>query len=203
MGARLRRERAERVRAFIAVEPSDEARAEVARVASAVGSAGVNGARPVRDEGLHITLRFLGDVDIEDVPRVAEAARAASLRVEPFELELGGVGAFPTLGRARALFVGVDGEIETLTLLRDSIEAELSKVGFRRDGRRFSPHITVARIRDRVSRPDRRAIVEAARSANHARVAFRVDALRLFQSTLTPEGAIYNHLATVRLPSGS
>lgn len=199
----MRRERAERIRAFIAVEPSDEARAEVAKVASAVGSVGVNGARPVRDEGLHITLRFLGDVDIEDVPRVAEAARAASLRVKPFALTLGDVGAFPSLGRARALFVGVDGEIETLALLRDGIEAELSKVGFRRDSRRFSPHITVARIRDRVSRPDRRAIVEAARSANHARVAFSVETLRLFQSTLTPEGAIYDPLATVRLSSGS
>ena len=199
----MRQERTEHIRAFIAVEPSDEARTEVARVASAVGSVGVNGARPVRDEGLHITLRFLGDVGIEDVPHVAEAARAASQRVEPFELALGDVGAFPTLGRARALFVGVDGEIETLTLLRDGIEAELSKVGFRRDRRRFSPHITVARIRDRVSRPDRRAIVEAARSANHARVAFSVDALRLFQSTLTPEGAIYHPLATVRLSSGS
>ena len=199
----MKQERNERVRAFIAVEPSDEARAEVARVASAVGSVGVNGARLVRDEGLHITLRFLGDVDVEDVPLVAEVARTASLRVEPFELTLGDVGAFPTLGRARALFVGVDGEIETLTLLRDGIEAELSKVGFRRDRRRFNPHITVARIRDRVSRPDRRAVVEAARSANHARVAFSVDAFRLFRSTLTPEGAIYDPLATVRLSSGS
>ncbi len=123
--------------------------------------------------------------------------------ISPFELALGDVGAFPTLGRARALFVGVDGEIETLTLLRDGVEAELSKIGFRRDRRRFNPHITVARIRDRVSRPDRRAVVEAARSANHAKVAFRVAAFSLFQSTLTPEGAIYNPLATVRLSSGS
>lgn len=199
----MRRERAERVRAFIAVEPSDEARAEVARVASAVGSVGVNGARPVRDEGLHLTLRFLGDLDIGDVPRVKAAMQAARDVISPFGLALGDVGAFPSLGRARTLFVSVDGEIETLTLLRDGIEAELSKVGFRRDRRRFSPHITVARIRDRVSRPDRRAVVEAARTANHARVAFRVVAFRLFQSTLTPEGAIYNPLATVRLSSGS
>lgn len=199
----MRRERAEQVRAFIAIELSEDALVEVARVASAVRSVGVNGARPVRDEGLHLTLRFLGDLDIGDVPRVKAAMQVAGNAVSPFGLALGDVGAFPSLGRARALFVSVDGEIETLTLLRDNIEAELSKVGFRRDRRRFNPHITVARIRDRVSRPDRRAVVEAARSANHARVAFSVDALRLFQSTLTPEGAIYNPLATVRLSSGS
>ena len=199
----MSREPGERIRAFIAVEPSDKARAEVARVASAIRGVDVRGTRAARDEGLHITLRFLGDIERGEVPRVVDATRAASLRVEPFELALGDVGAFPSLGRARALFVGVDGDIERLTALRDEIESELSKAGFGRDRRRFSPHITVARVRDRVSRSDRRMVVRAAQSVEYARVSFRVSAFRLFQSTLTPDGAVYRVLATVRLPSSS
>ena len=189
----------ERIRAFIAVELSDAARAEVARVASAVRGAGVRGARAARDEGLHMTLRFLGDIERGDVPSVAAAMRTAARRVAPFELALGEVGAFPSLGRARTLFVGVDGDVEALAALRDGIESGLSKAGFRRDRRRFSPHITVGRVRERVSRPDRRAVVDAARSVDYARTAFRVGEVRLFQSTLTPDGAVYEGLATAEL----
>ena len=195
----LSRDRDERIRAFIAVEPSDAARAEVARASAAVRGVGVRGVRAVRDGGLHITLRFLGDVERGDVPKIAAAIRAAARQVAPFELALGDVGGFPSLGRARTLFVGVGGEIERLVALRDGIESELSKVGFRRDGRRFSPHITVARIRDRVSRSDRRAVVRAAQSVGYARAAFRVGAVRLFQSTLTPEGAVYRVLGEFSL----
>ena len=168
-------------------------------MASAVRGVGVRGVRAVGDGGLHITLRFLGDVERGDVPKIAASVRAAARQVAPFELALGDVGAFPSLGRARTLFVGVGGDTKTLAELRDGMEAELSKVGFRRDGRRFSPHITVGRIRDRVSRSDGRAVVRAAQSVDYARAAFRVGAVRLFQSTLTPDGAVYEPLATVQL----
>ena len=186
--------RTERIRTFIAIEPSADARDEVARIASAVRGADVRGARAVRDEGLHLTLRFLGDVERGDVPGIAAAVRTAARRIPPFEVALGDVGAFPTIRRARTLFAGVDGDIKALINLRDGIESELSKVGFRRDRRRFNPHITIARIRDRVSGADRRAVVDAARSVDYTRTTFTVDGVTLFQSTLTPEGAIYRPL---------
>ena len=189
----------ERIRTFIAIKPSADARAEVARVASAVRGAEVRGARAVREEGLHITLRFLGDVERGDVPGIKAAIQAAAREVAPFELALGDVGAFPSLGRARTLIVGVDGDVEALATLRDGIESELSKVGFRRDRRRFNAHITVARIRDRVSRADRRAVVDAARAVDYERAAFRVGGVTLFQSTLTPDGAVYRSLGVLPL----
>ena len=191
--------RTERIRTFIAIEPSADARAEVAWVASAVRAANVKGARAVRDEGLHVTLRFLGDVERGDVPGIAAAIRTAAREVAPFELALGDVGAFPSLRRARTLLVGVDGDVEALTKLRDGIESELSKVGFRRDRQRFNPHITIARIRDRVSNADRRAVVDAARSVDYARASFTVSGVTLFQSALTPEGAVYRSLGVFPL----
>ena len=195
----MSRERGQRIRAFIAVELSDEARAEVGRVALAVRGGVVRGVRAVRDDGLHITLRFLGDIERDDVPQVSAAVQSAARQVAPFELALGDVGAFPSLGRARTLFVGVGGDIERLNALRDGIESELSKVGFRRDRRRFNPHITVGRIRDRVSRSDGRAVVRAAQSVEYGRASFRVDTVRLFQSTLTPDGAVYRILGEFSL----
>ena len=187
------------VRSFIAVELSDGARAEVGRIIVAVSGMGIHGVRAIRPEGVHLTLRFLGDVDQDDIPQVIAAIRAAASRSHPFDLNLSDVGGFPNAGSARVLWAGVAGDTTSLSELRECVEDELSGVGFRRDRRRFNPHITLARLRDGVKNPDRRRVVETASTVGHNRVCFAVDAVTLFHSTLHPEGSIHTPLCRVKL----
>ena len=188
-----------RIRAFIAVELSDAVKAEAGRLISFVAEMGIQGARAVRPHGVHLTLRFLGDVDCDALPLVVSAIRAAAARSHPSDLSLGEVGAFPNMASARVLWVGVDGDTDSLGRLREDIEDELSRVGFRRDRGRFNPHITLARLRDRVSRSDRRRIIEGVSAVGHARLSFAVEAVTLFQSTLHPEGSFHTPLCRVPL----
>ena len=187
----------DKVRCFIAVELSGEARVEVRRLIEAVSGLEIRGVRAVRPEGVHVTLRFLGDIDRGAVPRVTEAIRATASRSRPFELSLTEVGAFPNPRSARVLWVGVSGDTDDLGELHDRVENELSAVGFKRDRRRYNPHITLARLRERVPGPDRRRVVDTVSMVGHERVAFRVDAITLFQSTLHPEGSIHTPLCHV------
>ena len=88
-----------RIRTFIAVELCDDAKAEAGLLISAVEKMGIHGVRAVRPRGIHLTLRFLGDIDRDAVPGVIAAIRAAASRSHPFDLALGDVGAFPNPGR--------------------------------------------------------------------------------------------------------
>ena len=188
-----------RIRSFIAVELSYAARIEAGRLISAVEKTGIQGVRAVRPEGIHLTLRFLGDVESDAIPRVISSIRAAVAQSQPFELALNAVGAFPNTASATVLWVGVDGDMSSLSDLHENVESELSNVGFRRDRRRFNPHITLARIRDRVTRTDRRRLFETVFAVSHDRVQFEVKAVTLFKTTLHPEGSIHTALHRARL----
>ena len=188
-----------KVRCFIAVELSDGAKAEIQRLIEAVSETEIRGVRAVRPGGVHVTLRFLGDIERDAVPKAIAAIRAAASRSRPFDLALADVGGFPNARSARVLWAGVSGDTDSLGELRASVEDELSAKGFRRDRRRFNPHITLARLRDRVSGPDRRRVVEAVSAVGHTKVTFTVEAVTLFQSTLHPEGSIHTLLCRALL----
>lgn len=188
-----------RIRTFIAVELCDDAKAEAGLLISAVEKMGIHGVRAVRPRGIHLTLRFLGDIDRDAVPGVIAAIRAAASRSHPFDLALGDVGAFPNPGSARVLWIGVDGDTGSLGELRESVEDELSGAGFRRDKRRFNPHITLARLRDRVAGSDRRRVIRAVSGVAYARIGFSVEEVTLFQTTLHPEGSIHTPLCRAQL----
>lgn len=189
-----------KVRCFIAVELSGAAKAEIQRLIEVVSEMEIRGVRAVRPDGVHLTLRFLGDIERDAVPKVIAAIRASASRSRRFDLTLTDVGAFPNPRSARVLWAGVSGDTEELGELHDRVEDELSAQGFRRDRRRFNPHVTLARLRDRVSGSDRRRVVETASAVCHARVTFPVEAVTLFQSILHPDGSI--HTPMCRVPLG-
>ena len=183
-----------KLRVFIAVDLSGQAKTEIGRHIAAIQKLRIQGVRTARPDGMHITVRFLGDVGMHAIPDLREAIRRAASRIEPFGLALGRTGAFPDSDSARVLWVGVDGDVTTLRTLHTNMEEELSQIGFRGDGRRFNPHITVARVRDRVNRSDRLRLVDAMSSIPHRGVAWTADAVVLFSSTLHPDGSRYDPL---------
>ena len=185
----------ERVRCFVAIELSDEARRSIGTLVAGLREAGVRGLRPVNPEGVHLTLKFLGDVAASQVGGVASAVEGAAADVQPFDLELRGVGGFPDLRRPRVLWVGVGGDLEALQRLYSALEEALSPLGFPPEGRAFTPHLTLARIRDGTSPEERaRAAAVLTSLAWEEGASVAVAGVSLMRSTLLPGGAVYARL---------
>jgi len=100
-----------------------------------------------REENLHLTLKFLGDIPVTKVEALAQAARRATIKVEPFEIVVGGCGAFPSKGQPRVLWIGIEDRSGRLALLNRALEDECANAGFPREERPFHPHLTLARLR--------------------------------------------------------
>ncbi len=154
---------------------------------------------------LHLTLKFLGAVPETRIDSVAGALGEASLRARPFEARIRGLGAFPSADRPRVVWAGVeDGASEMIELAR-CVDAALAALGFPRDERPFSPHVTLGRVR----RPGRDPALTDALAGAAAREfgRLRIPSASLMRSELGPRGARYTELAAVRLgrpvsPSG-
>ncbi|BBO73841.1 RNA 2',3'-cyclic phosphodiesterase [Desulfosarcina widdelii] len=180
-----------KLRLFIAVPIPDAVTRFLKSTQTELGQTGLN-IRWVPVENIHLTLKFLGDVDAASVHPVAERMDATAGANAPFELIAGGVGGFPNLRSFRVLWVGVDGDTRRLETLQRSIESELETLGHKKERRRFHPHLTLARTRQRVD-GGRFGLLDASR-AQHASEAFRVDRICLFASVLKPGGAEYTRL---------
>ncbi|MBD3349220.1 MAG: RNA 2',3'-cyclic phosphodiesterase [Candidatus Eisenbacteria bacterium] len=180
------------VRTFIALELSEAAKAGILACIDELRRAGLR-ASWSRESTMHLTLRFLGDVPEEKIPAVAEAAEAAATGIEPFDMTTTALGAFPSPARPRVIWAGIDAP-DALYELQESLESELSRIGFRRERRRFHPHVTLGRLRARPEPLDAllpRVEVPGERS--------RVGALRIMKSTLAPGGAVHEIVREVPL----
>ncbi len=169
-------------RLFVAIPLPDSLRAELAALYEPL-----RGVAWTRPEQLHLTLRFLGDVE----PPLVSAAEAALERVsvQTFVLPLGGAGAFPPRGQPRVLWVGVGSGHPRLHQLRQQIDDALLGAGLALDVRRFQPHATLARVRAEAA-PG--AVSQFLRHHRDFEAApFRVDAFRLYASELRPAGAVH------------
>ncbi len=151
--------------------------------------------RVVKNDALHVTLRFLGGIDSTVVQEVADVLRSSAQGVEPFDLSVMGLGAFPNHLRPSIVWAGVQdgGQLDAL-VTRLSFELEL--IGFVPDQRPFNAHVTLARIKARPP-AELRAILD-----KHAHTPFgrcTVDAVKLMKSELTPQGPIYTVVEAVCL----
>lgn len=100
-----------------------------------------------REENLHLTLKFFGDVPLAKVESIVQATESTARMFGPFELIVGGCGAFPPNGQPRVLWIGIEDPSGRLGLLHQTLEAECEKAGFARERRLFHPHLTIARLR--------------------------------------------------------
>ena len=187
------------VRLFIAAELPDAFREDIARVGASALALGLGGVRPVRAENAHLTLKFLGEVGADRVDDVLASMRLAAARAAPFTLRTGNLGAFPNADAPRVLWLGVDGDLAALRRLRDDLEEALAAVGFQRDRRGFAPHVTAARVRDRVSPAAAKRLMDAAATVPTTPVEFAVKRLSLMRSDTRPGGAVYTRLGEADL----
>ena len=189
------------LRLFVALAFPDEVRAELRRVAGAMRAFAPHGARWANVDGAHLTLRFIGATPPDAAAPLGEAVVRAADGIAPFELSLSSAGVFPARGTPRVLWVGVDGALDALATLRQSVEDALATVGIPPDERTFSPHVTLARVNAKLSRDESQALREAVAALDVQRIAFAVDEIALYHSDLLPTGAAYTCLASARLSS--
>ena len=181
------------MRVFVAVTPPPEVRrAALGAVEAAARELG-SAVRWTKQENIHLTLKFLGEVPDETLGAVRDALREACSAHAPFDARLRGLGAFPTPRRARVVWAGVDEGAEEITALAASVESALKPLGFRREGRPYVPHATLGRAR---KRPVDIRLPEAGVPDAPG---FRVGSAQLVRSTLAPGGSIYEVLEAFAL----
>jgi 2'-5' RNA ligase len=187
-------------RVFVAIPLPEAAMSDVAAVVDVVRSAAdpeVRDVRWVRLDGLHLTLRFIGQVDDAGLRDVGDATERAAARIAPFEVAIEGAGAFPSVARPRALWLDVTEGGNELAAAAAAVDDELAAAGLERSGREYRAHLTVARADGIRAGPDvaRRLIDEA----SGRRTAFPAKELVLFETIQGGGPARYVPLRTAHL----
>lgn len=192
----------EQIRSFVAVELPENVKSGLRALQESLKSAAPTCAKWVDPESIHLTLKFLGNVDTGKIDSIIQALNKAACTVPPFHLELKGLGAFPDLRRIQVVWVGLAGDLEKLQALQQQVESGLASLGFPPEGRRFVPHLTLARMREMVSPLERKALSESLSGIKmDTNLTIPVDCISLMRSQLTRSGAIYSCLSTVKLKS--
>jgi len=177
------------LRLFVAIDFPEDIRQQLARLCY-----GLPGARWVEENQLHLTLRFIGEVDGAMFREIKEAL--ADIRRQRFRLALKGVGHFPPRKNPRVLWVGVE-KNDSLVLLRNKIESTLVRLGLPGEERKFSPHVTLARFKDQT--PLGRLTTYMAGNNLFSTMPFAVNYFHLYSSHLTPKGAQHTREASYPL----
>ena len=149
-------------------------------------------ARWVRPQNIHLTLKFLGNIDSGEIEKIGRAMVDATVDSAPFTLTIGGIGFFPDIKRPRVIWVGLDGAKPALFNLQRNLADRLAIAGFPKEERSFKAHLTLGRIRQAVN-PN---IVDQAIQgySDLGDLKFTVNRIILFKSDLKPSGAEYSHL---------
>jgi 2'-5' RNA ligase len=156
--------------------------------------------RPARPESLHFTLRFLGDVTLDEERRASDACAAAVMGVQAFPLVIGGAGVFPNARRPRVIWLRVRDGTANLMALQRRVEEELLRLEVITSRERFTPHLTLARVRVDAAPSARAALgADVARLTDKEQARLTVTGVSLVHSVLTPQGSTYMALHTAAL----
>jgi 2'-5' RNA ligase len=188
--------REERLRLFVAVVLPAAWHEALAAAQEELRRAGLR-LRYVRPEGIHLTLKFLGETPAARLRAISAALGAAAVGADACTIELSGAGTFGPRRRPRVVWYGLAGELDGLAALQQRVEERLGAVGFAREGREFRPHLTLARVPDDLPPAEAERVGPAVeRLRTRPAQPFRVEAIVLMQSRLGPGGARYTVLET-------
>jgi len=190
----------EQVRSFIAIELPEEVKLGLAQLQTRLKLGKQPWVKWVEPHSIHLTLKFLGNIPVDKIGEITRAMEEAAQEISPFRLEVKDLGVFPNLRRVQVAWVGISGQLDKLGQLQQGIESNLARLGFTSESRPFTPHLTLARVRDRASLEERQRFGQLIASTKFEAVyAIEVDAISLMRSQLTREGAIYSRISSVGL----
>ena len=154
----------------------------------------------VRPERMHLTVKFLGEIDEGLVDRIDEKLKRICGEAQPFGFDIAGIGCFPNPSRPRVIWAGIEGDIEPARELQRRIDTELEHLGFEHDARGFSPHVTLGRVKGSINRGALHAAIESNREREFG--SDRIEEVILMRSKLLPEGPQYTPLARFDIGKG-
>lgn len=188
----------EAIRAFIAIELPEEIQNRLQQLQDELRPS-MPDVRWIKYGNIHLTLKFLGDMQVSRIQAISEALRNISSQFSPFEMSLAGIGAFPNSRKPRIVWVGVEAGAEQLVEIAKSIEAAMKKLGFPREERPFRSHLTVGRIRNLTNPAAMTAALDNSKIGELGR--FTVQRISFIKSQLDPAGSIYTMLSEAPLGS--
>jgi 2'-5' RNA ligase len=191
----------ETLRTFIAVPLSKAVTQELDKLQRRLMQAcPAHAVRWIAAENIHLTIHFLGDILPQRIEPIKEALAVVARNVPPFSFTAGQLGAFPNTSRPRVVWVGISDTASWLALLHEAVNESMEHLGYKREARRFSPHLTLGRIRRRASQEDVRNVGKTLSATQIGTLGIvTVETLIFFQSVLRPSGAEYTPLATFKL----
>ena len=185
-----------KIRAFIAIEIPDEIREKISDLQSSLKNLGgrISWTKP---KNIHLTLKFLGDIDEMLIDEIASELNKIAASISQFQIHVEEIGAFPNFKRARVIWVGTKSENEQLTELALQIDNSMEKLGFTKETRKFSGHLTLGRIKDPTGIQP--IIDRLQQNKDFQAGSFPMKELFLIKSQLHPAGSIYTILKKVDL----
>lgn len=187
------------VRLFVACEVPDEVKEALGETIEGLRKKSGPAVRWIKPEGIHVTLKFLGEVPAKKLPAVKLAIQEAVVGHSPFELEFSNIGTFGGREGLRIMWVGIAGDVLRLEALVRAVNAALAVVGFEPERRPFRPHLTLGRVRDEIGTRHRAEIEVAVGKTDVPGVNWRTSQVSLMRSKMGPGGASYEVLATFPL----
>lgn len=191
---RMKQKDKEEIRSFIAIDISDEVRKALKEFMDELKQVGEN-VRWVRVEGIHLTLKFLGNIRPALIPQILKALEKSVAGIGHLRMEVKGTGAFPNSKKPRVFWVGVNEQSGKLNQLASALDKELSNLGFKEEDRSFKPHLTLGRVQGKVAKVC--DIIREMEDKNFGE--FEATEVILFRSELKPTGAEYLRLGVVPL----
>ena len=184
------------IRTFIAIEIPAGVKSDISNWQDKLRDI-VDGIKWVKSDNIHITLKFLGNIEEKMIPQLKTAIERSAENVDPFEIEVKGEGCFPNVNRPRIVWVGVDNGKDTLSRIAAKIEIECSKLGFEKENRPYRPHLTIGRVKKFIKNTEelRRYFSESPFRSE----VFTADEIILMKSDLKPDGPVYTPLEIIKL----
>jgi 2'-5' RNA ligase len=180
-------------RVFLAVDLPDDIKEQLVAIQDKLKFL-LEGVRWTRPEGIHLTLKFFGNIVDKDIALISEVVERHTKNTRPIALHGEKVGAFPNFKRPRVLWLGLNGDIERLSSLQKTIENDLDRYGYKKEKRGFKPHLTLGRAKS--SRGIILGLPEVTKREDTYKAGqFDSNGLTLFESKLKPGGAVYTKLA--------
>jgi len=186
----------ETFRAFIAIDLPESVKSFLSEAQEALKSYGF-GVKWVQPQNIHLTLKFLGDTATADTDKIAEAMTLAAMNCPIVSLTAKGIGVFPNVRRPRVIWAGLNGQVQTLANLQQTLNAHLANLGFATDTRAFKSHLTLGRVKGKIALDKMIAAIDNLKEFGSE--SFETREVILFKSELRPSGAVYTRVQAIAL----
>jgi len=185
-----------KIRSFIAIEIPREIKNKIAEIQNKLRETSTD-VRWVNPGTIHLTLKFLGNIEKTQIQDILSAIKHSSEGINPFSVEIKSIGVFPKLEYPRVVWIGIKEERNSLLTLQKRIEENLSSLGFDKEERDFKPHLTLGRVKSQKGKEKLISLIQQSKDISLGK--FDVKEICLMQSILKPSGAEYSSLGEISL----